>query len=307
MKISALWILVIVAVIAVIAVVVVAGKTFRRPTGEVLAKVGGESITTESFREEWRKQFAAPSSIPPAGAEEFLGDMVVEKLFLAEAKRQRIHRDPRFLREVDNYREQLLVEMLLNKEVLTIAPPSPAELNEYWKGHAQEFNVPDLVRLSHILITAQTGEDATAVAARAQEVADGIKSEEDFAAAARTLAGKEAASPTADLGYFRRVQLAQWSPEIEAAVWELPVGKIAGPIPSESGFHIFLVTDRKAPREKTLDEARDEVRAAITSARRKEKFEALEGRLRSRTSIERNEQALNALRQELKFPGLPSR
>lgn len=307
MKKAPLWILVLVALVAVIAVVVVAGKTFRRPAGEVLAKVGGESITIESFREEWRKQSAAPGGIPPSGVEEFLGDMVVEKLFLAEAKRQRLNRDPRFLREVESYREQLLVEMLLNKEVLAIAPPSTADVEGYWKNHAQDFTVPELVRLSHILIAAKTGEDAAALKARAREVLDQIKSEEDFARAAEPVAEKSAAGQNPDLGFFRRIQLAQWSPEIEAAVWELPVGKTAGPIVTERGCHLFLVTDRKAPREKPLDEARDEVKAAIAAARRKEKFDALEARLRNRTSIERNEPALDALRDELKASARPGK
>jgi parvulin-like peptidyl-prolyl isomerase len=302
---GAWWALVVVALVAVIAVVVLAGKTFRRPSGEVLARVGSEPITTDSFREEWRKQFAAPSGLPPAGVEEFLGDMVVEKLFLAEAKRQRLHRDPRFLREVESYREQLLVEMLLNKEVLAIAPPSSADVEAFWKNHAADFHVPELVRLSHILIQPKAGEDAAALRARAQETVDQIEGEEDFARLAASSADREAAGQGPDLGYFRRVQLAQWSPEIEKAVWELPVGKTAGPIATDRGCHIFLVTDRKAPREKTLDEARDEVKAAIMAARRKERFDALEARLRNRTSIERNEQILNALRGELKAPARP--
>lgn len=302
MKKGALWILGAVALAAVIAVVVFSGKAFRRPSGELLAKVGDETITTESFRDEWLKQFASPAGVPPAGVEEFLNDMVVEKLFLMEAKRQRINRDPRFLREVESYREQLLVEMLLNKEVLAIAPPSTAEVEAYWKDHAQDFHVPELVRLSHILVAAKPGEDAAALQTRAQEIAGRIKGQEDFAREAESLLGKEASGAGTDLGYFRQAQLAKWSPEIEAAVWSLPEGGTAGPIEVGRGWHIFLVTGRKAPREKTLDEAREDIRATIAASRRKERFDALEARLRNRTSIERDEQVLERLQGELKAP-----
>ncbi|MCX6348675.1 MAG: SurA N-terminal domain-containing protein, partial [Candidatus Aureabacteria bacterium] len=132
MKKGAYGALILIVLLAVIVLVVVAGRIFRRPAGEVLIKVGDEAVTTENFQEEWRKQFSAPGGIPPAGVEEFLGDLVREKLFLAEAKRQRLNREPRFLQEIENYREQLLVEILLNKEVLAIAPPSSAEIEDYW-------------------------------------------------------------------------------------------------------------------------------------------------------------------------------
>ncbi|MCX6349802.1 MAG: efflux RND transporter permease subunit, partial [Candidatus Aureabacteria bacterium] len=99
-----------------------------------------------------------------------------------------------------------------------------------------------------------------------------------------------------DLGYFRPGQLNQWSPEIETAVWGLDVGKTAGPIKTARGYYIIKLTDRKPPRDKTLEESRDEVAAAIQAQKRKEKFDALEARLKNRTFIARNEQALNALK-----------
>ena len=63
----------------------------------------------EDFKKEWQRNLMA---FPPESIEQFLNDMIVEKLFLAEARRREIDQDPRFQEEVDNYREQLLVEAL---------------------------------------------------------------------------------------------------------------------------------------------------------------------------------------------------
>ena len=296
MKKGAYGALILIVLLAVIVLVVVAGRIFRRPAREVLIKVGDEAVTTENFQEEWRKQFAAPGGIPPAGVEELLGDLVREKLFLAEAKRQRLNRDPRFLQEIENYQEQLLVQMLLNKEVLAISPPSPAEIEDYWKDRSRDFAVPDLVRVSLILITTRPDEDEAAALKRSREALDRIQRGEDFVQVAQAVTGGDNSGRGVDLGYFRPGWLNQWSPEIETAVWGLDVGKTAGPIKTARGYYIVKLTDRKPPHDKTLAEARDEVAAAIQAQKRKEKFEALEARLKNRTFIARNEQALSALK-----------
>lgn len=265
------------------------------PKGEVLARVGKSVITTEDLKQEWRRQYFAPQNQPREGAERLLDDMVVEKLFLSEARRRKIDRDPRFQQEVDNYREQLLVETLLNKSVLFVGQPSEAEIESYWKDNQAQFTVPQLVRVSHIMIKRSEEEDSV-TEKRCEEILARLRGGEDFARVARDVSEGASAIKGGDMGFFRNGQLA---PELDQAAWSLGSGEFAGPIKTEYGYHIITVTTRKSPRLKDLEESRPDIIKAIQSKNRKSKFESLQAELKNTFPVTINQEVLKRITVEL--------
>jgi len=263
------------------------------PKGEVLARVGKSVITTEDLKEEWRKQYFAPANQPREGVDKLLNDMVLEKLFLEEARRQKIDKDPRFRQEAANYREQLLVETLLNKLVLAVGKPSEAEIEDYWKNNQEQFSVPELIRISYIMIKSAEGEEDSATEKRAEAIMARLKGGEEFAEVAREVSEGAGAGRGGDLGFFRRGQLA---PEMEQAAWNLATGEIAGPIKTEYGYHIITVIARKAPRQKDLEEARPEISKTIQARNRKNKFDALQAELKKKSPVTINQEILKTLK-----------
>ena len=272
------------------------GEKSSSPKGEVLARVGKSVITTEELKQEWRRQYFAPQNQPREGAEKLLNDMVVEKLFLSEARRRKIDRDPRFQQEVDNYREQLLVETLLNKSVLSVGKPSEAEIEDYWKNNQDRFIIPELVRASHIMIKRSEGEEDSVTEKRGEEVLARLRGGEDFARVAREVSEGASAIRGGDLGFFRTGQLA---PELDQAVWSLATGEFAGPIKTEYGYHIVTVTTRKPPRLKDLEEARPEAIKAIQSKNRKNKFESLQAKLKEKFPVTIDQEVFKRVKAEL--------
>jgi len=256
------------------------GRDSEKAAGPVLARVGGEVITQGDFLREWAAQGAGGMLQPGVDTpDNFLNDMVIEKLIVQEAVSQGIDREPAFRQEVENFRSQLLVQKFLEREVLSIPAPAEEEVAAYYAADPGKFEVPELVRVSLIMISPGEGEEAAAAGARAVQTRGRILGGEDFAAVAAEFASGPASERGGDMGYFRPGQLPV---ELEQAAWSLETGLVSEPISGETGYFLITVTDRKSPRVRGLDECRDTAAQALMAQRRKDAFDALERRLKAK-------------------------
>ena len=62
------------------------------------------------------------------------------------------------------------------------------------------------------------------------------------------------------LGYFKKGELVS---ELEVAVEKTNVGDIAGPVKTNSGYHIVKVLDRKSTEDSSIDEYREQIKYEI--------------------------------------------
>lgn len=268
----------------------------REESGEnILARVDGLSISLDDFRREWTNQPPPSAGVPPERVERFLDDMIAERLFLLEARRRKVDRDEDLRREVERYREQLMVEKLLGQEVLTVPAVSPAEVEEFWAAHRELFAVPELIRLSHILIRPGEDESEEEVIERVREIKIQLEGGADFAELAQEVSDGSSAVRSGDLGYFREEQIL---PEFRIAAGELARGEISDPIGTEYGYHLLTVTDLKPPRQKTLEESRQEVTAILLAEKRKTRFESVRAALAETSSIRKNHDLIEHLQVE---------
>jgi len=294
MKKSIYWAGIIILAAVVVAAVLIGHKS-KAPPGEALAWVDEEAITVDEFRREWINNISSPQNFPPDTMEKFLNDMIVERLFLKEARRRGMDEDTRFEQEVENYREQLLVEALLNLEVLSVPRPTQSEIEQYWEEHRSDFSVPELVRISHIVVKTDEGQDEDSGEEKIQAVSSRLKEGEDFSNLASEVSEDNSSFRGGDLGYFPAGRLA---PELEEVAWKLEVGEISDPVKTRYGYHIIKVTDKKEPRDKTMEEAQREVIAKILAEKRKNKFTALEAELRADSTIRIDQGVLGRLEKE---------
>lgn len=268
----------------------------REESGEnILARVDGLSVSLDDFRREWTNQPPPSPGVPPERVEQFLDDMIAERLFLLEARRRKIDRDEDLLREVERYREQLMVEKLLSREILPVSATSPAEVDEFWAAHRELFAVPELIRLSHILIRPGEDESEEEVIERVREIKIRLEGGADFAELARETSDGSSAVRSGDLGYFREEQIL---PEFRTVAGELAMGEISDPIGTEYGYHLLTVTDLKPPRQKTLDESREDVVAILQAEKRKNRFESVRATLAETSSIWKNRDLIENLQVE---------
>jgi peptidyl-prolyl cis-trans isomerase D len=120
-------------------------------------------------------------------------------------------------------------------------------------------------RASHILVTAAADakdDVKKAAEAKANEIAARVrKSPASFAEVAK----KESQDPGSaaqggDLGFFGRGAMVK---PFEEAVFAAKKGDIVGPVRSEFGYHVILVTDIKPEKVKSLAEAAPEIEANL--------------------------------------------
>ncbi len=261
----------------------------------VLVTVGDTVITLDDFQREWRRQPPQRPGTPMENVDQFIDDMIAEKLFIVEARRRKIDQGEKFKAEVEKYREQLMVETLLNKEVLQVKNPTESEIERYWSANKDQFVVPPLTRFSHILIKGEEGEEEDVVLARCQAVKGRLDDGEPFAVVAGEVSEGSSANRGGDLGFYRPSQI---SPEFQSAAKDLEIGVVSDPIATDYGYHIIVVTDRKPSRDKTLDESKEEIIAILLAESRKAKFDRVKARLSKSTEIKKNTDLLNRLKSE---------
>ncbi len=167
---------------------------------------------------------------------------------------------------------------------------SDAEVEAYFKEHPEEFQEPETVRASHILLRVNT--DATPeIAAEkeklAQSLLERMKKGETFADLAKSFSDDpESKEKGGDLGFFSRDRIV---PEMADAAFLLKNGETSSaPVRSPFGWHLLKVTDRKAAHPVTLAEARDQIRAYLEANKKREAASKLIADLHQSAKIQIN-------------------
>ena len=148
------------------------------------------------------------------------------------------------------------------------------DANQYYKENKSEFEVPEQVRASHILIKPDTAEPnsdpnqakATARAKIAELLAQ-IKDGADFAELAKANSSCPSGAKGGDLNFFRRGQMA---PPFEKAAFELEVGQVSNIVETRFGYHIIKVTGRKDAGVVSFEQARDDIIKMLTKRKQAE-------------------------------------
>lgn len=131
--------------------------------------------------------------------------------------------------------------------------PYNAQVDAYLQANPQLVTGGERVRLRQLVLPDPT-------AARAAR--DRARAGEDFALLSKTLSRAPNAAEGGALGWVERGQL---PPEFEAAVFGLSPGEVSEPVPSNAGWHIFQVVERRAPGAGPDAAFRDHVRAQLAA------------------------------------------
>ena len=185
-----------------------------------------------------------------------------------EAQIKKSGQTPEKIRE--NIRHQLAQQQWLEKQIGDAATVTPAEVEKFYKdGPPSQFDVPEMVGASHILVAVRRDappEDALAAEDKIKGIADRLKKGEKF----EDLASKNSDDPNTknkggDLGFFMQEKVL---PEIGEAAFKVKVGDVSPPVRSEFGYHLIKVTARHPAHTATLDEVRPQITAYLSQQKR---------------------------------------
>jgi peptidyl-prolyl cis-trans isomerase C len=172
------------------------------------------------------------------------------------------------------------VEETINKKIAV----TPEELSKFYSSNPTQFNHPDIVRISHILIqpAGDTAQQDSIAQGRAEALLARVKKGEDFAKLAKENSVDGSASQGGDAGFVTKNNIA---PEYAEAAFSLPVGSVKL-IKTEFGYHIIKITDRKKEGLATLEEVKQDLTDFLKNQKAQEELVKLVNQLRDGAKIE---------------------
>ncbi len=167
--------------------------------------------------------------------------------------------------------EYLVLDLDTVKKNLTV---SEQDLKTYYEQNAGRLSGQEERRASHILIAAPKGAPAAErekAKAKAEELLAAVKKSPDsFAEVARKNSQDPgSAAQGGDLDFFARGAMTK---PFEDAVFALKKGEIGGVVETEFGYHVIMVTDIKAPKQRSFEEMKPELEAEVKKQQAQRKF-----------------------------------
>jgi peptidyl-prolyl cis-trans isomerase D len=146
------------------------------------------------------------------------------------------------------------------------APPvTNQQVEQYYQAHQKDFQVPEEVKVRHILIKVAPNADPKTDAAakqKAAELLNQIKAGADFAALAKANSDDPGSKEAG--GELGMIQRGVTVPAFESAAFSLQPGQISDVVKTQFGYHILKVEEKQTAHLKPLDEVKAQIVATLT-------------------------------------------
>ena len=222
------------------------------PAGGVLAQVNGKPITEEDV--ERFIMALGPNGQAyrsPRGRSAVLEQLIAQRLFLLDAQRNLLEREPEFKEQLAAVKVQLLMEYAISKVVASVKV-TDAETKAYFDEHTEEFAGQETVNASHILVDSEE---------KANEILAKINAGElSFEDAAQEYSSCPSKAQGGNLGDFGRGQMV---PEFDTACFEMQVGELRGPVQTQFGYHLIRLNAINEAKPLEYDVIKEQLRAKL--------------------------------------------
>ena len=171
----------------------------------------------------------------------------------------------RYANAIPETRKVQYVAFALNQVPGGVPQVSGADVQQYYNTHQQQFQVPESVRVRHILIKVPPKADAKTTAAaqaKAQDILKQLKAGGNFAELAKKYSDDPGSKAQGgELGF---IQHGATVPEFDQTAFSLQPGQLSSVIHTQFGFHILQVEEKQPAHLKTVDEVHDLILANLT-------------------------------------------
>ncbi len=256
------------AVIGLTAVLALSGAAVA--DDDVVATVAGEDITRAEFIDALEEQAGAMIlqqmimerlleqrkqelgvELTDEDFEEFMG-RIVQQLGGPQGLQQFLMENQMTMEQLE---EQIYFNMLLTELAEAEVDVTDEEIEEYFEENKEQFDVPEQIKASHILV--DTREEAEELKLR-------VEAGEDFAELAAEHSLDPGSGPQGgDLGFFGRGMMV---PEFEDTAFVMDISEM-DITESDFGWHLIKVTDKTEAKEADLEDSYDHVRRQLVQER----------------------------------------
>jgi peptidyl-prolyl cis-trans isomerase C len=227
-----------------------------------LAKIDDVVITLGEFQERINRQspYIRARYTSMEQKKEFLDTLVRFEILAKEATRRGFDKDPEVVRTM----KQVMIQKLMKDEFETKVQPddiTEEEMQSFFKEHGDEYNKPEEVRVSAIILKNKSTAEKVAKEATSEKG----QSNKGF----RELVAAHSIDETTkirggDLRYFSRDTTEFPRPVVEAAFSLDRTGDVAGPIDAGNGtFYILKQTGRRKALSKNYEDVKRQIQNRI--------------------------------------------
>jgi peptidyl-prolyl cis-trans isomerase C len=270
---------------------------------EPLAVIDGYTITIGEFQERINKQspYVRARYTSLEQKKDFLDNLVRFEVLAKEAKKRGLDQDAEVVRTM----KQVMIQKLMKEEFESRVKPEDVtddEMKKFYEEHKAEYNKPEEVRVSAVIVKDKATADKVATEAKGPKGADNKGFRELVTQYSQDEESKKIGG---DLRYFA-ADSKDVPPEVTKAAFELQkTGDVAGPIKTDKGFYIIKQTGRRKAIAKTFDEVKKQIQNRIFRDKRTKAMEDFVNNLKSQAKIEIHEDKLAKVRIDTSAPATP--
>jgi peptidyl-prolyl cis-trans isomerase C len=199
------------------------------------------------------------------GRKAILDELVAARLFAISGKKQGLDQTPEFKNVVENFTNQALARVAIEKALANISA-SEEESKKFYDENPEQFTTPEEVRARHILLS----DDVTS-ADKVTTIQDELKRGVSFDVLAVTYStDPSAAQGGGDLGFFGKGQMV---PEFEEAAFALKEsGDISSPVRTAFGWHIIKLEEKRPSTVISYDDVKPQIIQYLANEKRTQKY-----------------------------------
>lgn len=189
----------------------------------------------------------------------------------------------------DTVKRMLQQQKWMEEQVGDKAAVAEADVKKFYDENKKEFEHPELVRASHILILVPEDASDEVVAEKrkaAQAALDRVTTKkEDFTAVAKEVSEEPGAAQSGgDLSFFPKDRMV---PEFANAAFGMKKDEISKePVRTKFGWHVIKVTDRKAAGTMPFDEVKAQVTSYLQGGKRRDAVRGVIDSVRADAKVE---------------------
>jgi peptidyl-prolyl cis-trans isomerase C len=263
-------------------------STKDSPDALVIAKVGDREIVFGDLNElikmmppSYQAMFRTNDQIT-----KLLERQIDNILFAQEARRLKLDQDPAVRYKIEEFTKGILTQALIDTSVNKSVTVTDGDIEEYYNKHQDEFQVPEKIKVSHILIAVAPDapeNEKKEKKAQAEEILAKVKAGEDFSALAKKYSeDTKTKNKGGLLGFFSK---GSKDPELEKAAFNLKKDEVSNLILTAKGYHIVKLLDKKEAKTKSLEESKNRISNKLQQQKRNEAVTKLLEDLKSKTNV----------------------
>ena len=246
------------------------GGDKQKKVGQALASVNGEEITALQLNEELQRA-GVPAAQQEAASKQLLEALIDRQVVENVALKEKIDRDPKVMQAVERAKALIISQAYMQKKLSGMAPPSKAEVEDYFNKHPELFSNRKQFDMRQLLIASKDMNDAL------KQVMDKSKSLDEVAAWMESnkigFARAQVSRTTTDL-----------APELVAKLQSMPKGQLFIINEGERAMLMTIVDIKEVPVK--LAAAAPQIEQYLVNTRAKDAAKQEMERLRAAAKIE---------------------